>query len=137
MRRISLIRLSMLGLAAALAWQTAPVWAGGSAPMKAEGKAEAAADASVSVTGEVVDLGCYLGHKAKGAGHAKCGATCLAKGMPAGLLTGDGALYLLTPSHGDDKPYAAAREKAGSTIVVTGEVHEANGMKSLEVKKIG
>jgi hypothetical protein len=136
MRKISWIGFSIAGLAVALAWQPLTTRADDSAPMKAGGKTAAAAPASASIKGEVVDLGCYLSHQAKGAGHAKCGASCMARGMPAGLLTADGSLYLLTPDHADDKPYKAARDKAGSTIVVTGEMHEANGMKSLEVKKI-
>ena len=106
-----------------------------SAPASAAASAPAAR-APMTLKGEVIDLGCYLGHGAKGAGHAKCAHMCADKGMPIGLLTADGTLYLLTMNHGDPKPFNDAKAKAGATITVTGEVHEASGMKSLEVKKI-
>jgi hypothetical protein len=40
--------------------------------------------AADSVSGEVVDLACYMAHPSSGAGagHRKCADTCLKKGMP-------------------------------------------------------
>ena len=35
-----------------------------------------------TVSGEVVDLSCYLEHKAKGPGHRKCAISCAKKGLP-------------------------------------------------------
>lgn len=94
------------------------------------------AGATVTLKGEIVDLGCYLGHDSKGPAHTKCALACAQKGMPIGLLTDDGTLYLLTLDHADNKPYEAAKAKAGSILTVTGIVHDAHGMKSLEVKGV-
>src|SRR5262249_41204485 len=40
-----------------------------------------------SITGEVVDMGCWLGHAARGEKHVSCAQKCLNQGMPMGLLT--------------------------------------------------
>jgi hypothetical protein len=93
-------------------------------------------DKSVTLRGEIIDMGCFLGHQSKGSAHAKCALQCAHKGMPIGLLTADGTLYLLTMDHADAKPFNDAKAKAGQTMTITGEVHDAAGMKSLEVKKI-
>lgn len=92
--------------------------------------------ANVTIKGEVIDMGCYLGHGSKGAAHLKCAQMCAQKGMPIGLLAADGTLYLLTMNHADAQPFNDAKAKAGQTVTLTGEVHEGAGMKSLEVKKI-
>ena len=99
----------------------------------AEEKAAEAKATSVTLTGELVDTGCYIGHGAAGAKHKECAAKCIASGMPMGLLTAKGELYLLTPPHGNTDAYAKAKEWAGAQVEITGEVHERNGMKSIEV----
>jgi len=47
----------------------------------------------VTVTGEIVDTGCYLGHAERGAKHQQCAQLCIRNGMPMGLLTEAGDLY--------------------------------------------
>lgn len=88
-----------------------------------------------TLTGEIVDTGCYLGHGAKGEAHKSCALKCIAGGMPMGLLVGD-TVYLLTMSHEDADPYNKAKEMAASMVEVTGPVHEMSGMKSIEVTAI-
>src|SRR5678809_489184 len=66
------------------------------------GHAAAPAAASKAVTGEIVDLSCYFGHGAKGAGHKECAANCVAKGGPMGLVTDKGQLYVLTMNHDNE-----------------------------------
>jgi type 1 fimbria pilin len=94
------------------------------------------ADKSVTITGEVVDLGCYLGHGAKGADHKSCALKCISGGMPMGLLTSDGKLYLLTMSHETADPFNAVKDLAAEQVSITGSVFERNGMKSLEVDQV-
>ncbi len=95
-----------------------------------------AAKKMVTVKGEVIDMGCYLGHGSKGAAHIKCAQMCVGMGMPIGLLAGDGTLYLLTMDHGDAKPYNAAKAKVGKVITAVGDIYEGSGMKALEIKKV-
>ena len=95
-----------------------------------------AAKNMVTIKGEVIDMGCYLGHNSKGASHIKCAQMCAKMGMPIGLLAGDGTLYLLTMAHDDPAPFNAAKAKVGTTITITGDEHDGSGMKALEVKKV-
>jgi hypothetical protein len=111
---------TILAVSALLAWTVVPA---------------AAAD---SVTGEVVDLACYLVHpqSSTGAGHKKCAEVCLKKGMPAGLLTADKQLYLLLEDHDNQKPYATVRDKAAQTVTVEGEKVTQNGMQGIVVEAV-
>ena len=98
---------------------------------KAE-KAEAAAKPA-TMSGELVDMGCFVGHGASGEKHTECAAKCIAGGMPMGLLTKEGNLYLLTMAHGNADPYNKLKEMAGKQVKVTGPANERAGMKTLEV----
>ena len=89
-----------------------------------------------SITGEVVDTGCYLGHAARGAKHVDCATKCINNGMPMGLLTRDGALYLLTLNHDNADPYNKLKEMAGKMVSVTGVVMTRGGMKGVDVSEI-
>jgi len=86
-----------------------------------------------TVTGEVVDMGCYLGHAARGANHVSCATKCINQGMPMGLLTNNGTLYLLTLDHDDADPYNKIKTMAGKSVSVTGEVMTRSGMKAIDV----
>ena len=91
---------------------------------------------SMTVQGEIVDMGCYLGHGARGAKHKACATKCIAGGMPMGLLTDDGKLYLLTMSHENADPFNQAKDLAAETVKITGPVHERDGILSLEVDSL-
>ena len=89
--------------------------------------------AAKSVTGEVVDLMCYLDHGAKGEKHKGCAEKCIKGGGPVGLLSGED-LYLVI---GDHKPMnEELAPKAGQTITLKGKVVEKHGMKMIENAEI-
>jgi len=90
----------------------------------------------VTLKGEIVDMGCYMGKGAKGMDHKSCAAKCIAGGMPMGLLTADGTLYLLTMSHASADPFNKAKELAAMNVEITGPVSEKSGMKAIEVTAI-
>lgn len=95
------------------------------------------AAAKVSTTrGEVVDTGCYLGHEARGEKHVSCATKCINQGMPMGLLTSDGTLYLLTLNHDNADPYNSLKGMAGKTVTVTGPVMSRGGMKAIDVTAV-
>lgn len=48
-----------------------------------------------SVTGEVVDVSCYLQMGKRGEAHVACGTKCITNGQPIGLVDASGNLYLL------------------------------------------
>ena len=89
-----------------------------------------------TITGEVVDMGCYLGHGAKGEKHISCATKCLNEGMPMGLLTGNGTLYLVTLDHDNADPYNRLKALAGKNVAVTGDLLSRSGMKAIEATAI-
>ncbi len=101
-------------------------------------RAVPAARADDTVTGEVVDLSCYLGHPetSKGASHKKCAETCAKKGLPMGLLTEDSQVYVLVEDHDNPKGYAAAIDSAAKTITVEGRKVAQGGLNGIVVESV-
>ena len=89
-----------------------------------------------TVTGEVVDMGCWLGHAARGEKHVSCATKCLAQGMPMGLLTSNGTLYLVTLDHDNADPYNSLKDMAGKDVSITGELLSRSGVKAIEASKV-
>lgn len=89
-----------------------------------------------TITGEVVDMGCWLGHAARGEKHVSCATKCLSQGMPMGLLTSNGTLYLVTLDHDNADPYNNLKDMAGKNVSVTGELLSRSGMKAIEASAI-
>jgi hypothetical protein len=99
----------------------------------AAGQPAKTAAKTMTLKGEVVDLGCYLGHGARGADHKACATRCIANGMPFGLLTAEGKLYLLTMNHDNSDPYNKCKDLAAEMVVVSGPVMQRNGLMAVEV----
>jgi len=99
----------------------------------ADSKGMAGKAAPKTLKGELVDTGCYLGHEAKGEKHISCATKCIANGMPMGLLTADGKLFLITMDHENADPYNALKNMAGKQVEVTGVVSERGGMRGIDV----
>jgi len=89
-----------------------------------------------TITGEVVDMGCWLGHAARGADHISCATKCLNNGMPMGVLTSNGTLYLVTLDHDNADPYVSLKDMAGKNVSITGELLSRSGMKAIEASKV-
>ena len=88
-----------------------------------------------TVSGELVDLACFMGHGGAGEKHAKCAGACVTGGAPMGLQTKDGQLYLVVGDHADEKPYLEAKALAGSNATLTGKVVSKGGVQALIVSK--
>jgi hypothetical protein len=95
------------------------------------------ATAGDKVTGEVVDLSCYLHHPdtSTGTSHRKCAETCAKKGLPMGLLTSDKQVYLLLEDHENPKAYAAALAKAAQQATVEGDKVNVGGVQAIVVEE--
>ena len=89
-----------------------------------------------SITGEVVDMGCWLGHASRGEKHISCATKCLNQGMPMGLLTSNGTLYLVTLDHDNADPYNGLKNMAGKDVTVTGELLTRSGIKAIEATTV-
>ena len=94
------------------------------------------AGAPKTITGEVVDTGCYLGHAARGEKHVSCATKCINQGMPMGLLTSNGTLYLVTLDHDNADPYNNLKGMAGKNATVKGELLTRSGMKAIEASSV-
>ena len=94
-----------------------------------------APDAAVNktVTGEVVDLMCYIDHSASGEKHAACAAKCIKGGGPVGIVS-EGKSYLIVGEHKPINDELA--EFAGKTITVKGKLAERGGMAMIENAEI-
>jgi len=91
-----------------------------------------------SVTGEVIDLSCYLAHPAtgQGRGHRKCAETCAKKGLPMGILGKDEKVYVLLEDHESPDGYHAALEKASEEVTVEGKLVTQGGMTGIVVESV-
>ena len=91
------------------------------------------AAATKEVTGEIVDMMCYVDHNASGDKHAACAAKCIKGGGPVGI-TSEGKTYLVV---GDHKPMNdQLAEYAGKTVTLKGKVAEREGITMLENAEI-
>ncbi len=97
------------------------------------GKEPLDAAASKTVTGEVVDMMCYVDHNAMGEKHAGCAAKCIKGNGPAGIVS-DGKAYLVV---GDHKPMnEQLAEFAGKTVTIKGKMAERGGVAMIENAEI-
>jgi hypothetical protein len=94
--------------------------------------------AADTLTGEVVDMACYVPHPATGRGpsHKKCAETCLKKGIPMGLLTDDKQLYLVLEDHDNPKPYAELKDKGAQTVTIEGNKVSQGGVQAIVVEVV-
>jgi len=94
--------------------------------------------AADTITGEVVDMACYMPHPdtGRGPGHRKCADTCLKKGLPIGLVTDDKQVYLLLEDHENPKAYAQLKDKAAEKITVEGNKTTQGGVNAMVVESI-
>jgi len=92
------------------------------------------AAASKEVTGEVVDMMCYVDHNAVGEKHGQsCGAKCIRSGGPVGIVS-DGKAYLVVGEHKPINDQLA--EYCGKNITVKGKLAERGGVAMIENAEI-
>ena len=89
---------------------------------------------SKEVTGEVVDMMCYVDHNAVGEKHGQtCGAKCVKSGGPVGIVS-DGKAYLVVGAHKPMNDQLA--EYCGKTITLKGKMAERGGIAMIENAEI-
>ncbi len=84
----------------------------------------------VTVKGEVLDMACYLDHGAHGEKHADCAKMCISSGLPVGLKTADGKVYLLLGQHKPANDMLA--DYAAKTVTLKGKFESRDGINLLE-----
>jgi hypothetical protein len=91
------------------------------------------AAASKEVTGEVVDMMCYIDHNAMGDKHSACGAKCIKSGGPVGVVE-NGKAYLVVGEHKPINEQLA--DSCGKTITIKGKLAERGGVAMIENAEI-
>src|SRR5579862_8694202 len=94
MKRINLL----LSIVAAAAFISAPAFVARAHEGHDHSDADEATE-TTTVKGEVIDLACYIDHGATGEKHADCARKCIASGLPTGIKTEDGKVYMLIGAH--------------------------------------
>ena len=89
-----------------------------------------------TVTGEILDMKCYMTSGAHGEGHKDCAAMCIKGGAPVGILADDGKVYLLIEGKNDSGAFEEAKKHAGETVTITGTLSEKNGVQALIVTEV-
>ncbi len=82
-----------------------------------------------SVTGEVLDLVCYLDHGASGPAHAGCAGHCIEHGSPVGLKGTDRRTYVIV-----GEPATLAKTfgpLAAKNVTLRGEVLHRDGLNMI------
>ena len=93
----------------------------------------------ITVTGEIIDLSCYLQLGKHGEKHRACGQKCVQNSQPVGLLTKTGMLYMLMPEEHDPRRDGgvdfrpAAADHMGHIMEVTGTEASHAGYRALYV----
>ena len=87
-------------------------------------------DTLKEMTGEVVDMMCYVDHNAVGEKHGQsCGAKCIKSGGPVGIVS-DGKAYLVVGEHKPINDQLA--EYCGKTVTLKGKMAERGGIAMIE-----
>ena len=113
-------------LAFATALATAPI-------ALAQEKEKLDAAATKEVTGEIVDMMCYVDHNATGEKHASCGEKCIKGGGPVGIVS-EGKAYLVVGAHKPMNDELAPL--AGKTVTLKGKMASNGGVSMLENAEI-
>jgi hypothetical protein len=89
---------------------------------------------SKEVSGEIVDMMCYVDHNAVGEKHGQaCGAKCIKSGGPVGIVS-DGKAYLVVGEHKPMNDQLA--EYCGKTVTLKGKMAERGGIAMIENAEI-
>jgi hypothetical protein len=112
------------------------VWSATTMGAAVDGKPNPGAK-TATLTGEIIDLSCYLQIGKHGEKHRACGQKCIKNGQPIGLLTSDGSVYMLMEEEHDPRRDGqvtfrqAAEEHMGHIMEVTGTLWKLNGYNAL------
>lgn len=89
-----------------------------------------------ALTGEVVDVFCYLSHPKDGIGkgHAECAKKCIKSGLPVAIKVGD-QLYLATMADHNPANQQLA-DLAAERVTVRGKVMELDGQHLIAISSV-
>ena len=89
----------------------------------------------ILVTGEVLDMTCYIAYHLSGPDHAECARVCIRNGSPVGIKAQDGKVYLLTGEPGQSVN-AELADYAAKVVTIKGRQTVRDGFAQLQVEEI-
>lgn len=104
-------------------------------PLTAQGHAATAGN-EMTITGQVVDLNCHTTNGASGAAHKACAQACAKAGVPLGILSSDGTIYLPVSSKPGDPQNSKLEPYAEAKVKVTGMHRLVSGLHTIEIKTV-
>jgi len=93
-----------------------------------------------TVTGEVVDVSCYMELGKRGEAHVACGTKCINNGAPIGVVDADGNLYIVMAEEHHPRRDGQVELKTvlgpllAKTVTITGMMTEMKGYRALFVQ---
>ena len=98
----------------------------------------------VTVTGEIVDTWCYFSgvmggpDAVVGSAHHTCALWCSAGGIPVGLLTPEGEMYMILKIPGDEGATGGDTQLtlASQTVTADGMLYERDGLNYITVEAV-
>lgn len=89
-----------------------------------------------TLTGEVVDVICYLSHPEGGLGpkHAGCAKKCIKSGLPVAIKVGDQLYLAVMADHNPANQQLA--ELAAQQVTVRGKVMEQDGQHLIAISEV-
>jgi hypothetical protein len=88
----------------------------------------------IVVKGEVLDLTCYVAYNWSGPKHASCARDCIRTGLPVGIKTEDGKVYLLTGK--DAHVNTELGDYAAKIVTIRGKETVRDGFAQIQVEEI-
>jgi len=94
----------------------------------------------ITVTGEVIDLSCYLQVGKHGEKHKDCGQKCARNGQPVGVLLEDGTTYMVMDEEHDPRRDGLTDlrkqliENMANVVKVHGTLSNVEGQKAIYVQ---
>src|SRR5207249_6807804 len=88
----------------------------------------------ITVKGEVLDMTCYIAYNLSGPEHAACARDCIRSGLPVGIKSENGKVYLLTGK--DAHVNAELADYAAKIVTIRGKETARAGFAQIQVEEI-
>src|SRR5947199_3504835 len=90
----------------------------------------------MTLTGQVVDLNCFTTNGASGAAHQGCAQACAKAGVPLGILSSDGTIYVPVSAKPGDPQNSKLEQYIEGKVKVTGTHRMVSGLHTIEIKTV-
>jgi hypothetical protein len=104
---------------------------GGVSLLRAQPKGDRA-----TITGEVIDLWCYLEGGDRGAAKKACATACAKAGNPIGLVDRQGNVYVTAGLKDHEPGRALLLDKMSQEVTVTGTLVKNGGVQMIYVESV-